>query len=102
MKILGRTKLAEFSAQFPTAASWLARFEKTAQAATWRNFADPRRQSFNHADQVQAKSGRTLHILDKGNSHRLIVAINYQAGVVTILEFLTHADYERQKWLDRH
>ncbi len=34
----------------------------------------------------------------KGNDYRLIVHINYQAGIIYIKYLLTHKEYDKDKW----
>lgn len=34
----------------------------------------------------------------RGNNYRLLTAISYPAGVVNVLQFLTHAEYDKEKW----
>ena len=34
----------------------------------------------------------------KGNRYRLIAAIHYQWGMVYVLRFLTHAQYDKDQW----
>ena len=37
----------------------------------------------------------------RGNHYRLLTWVSYRAGVVTVIEFLTHAEYDKEKWKDR-
>jgi mRNA interferase HigB len=34
----------------------------------------------------------------KGNRYRLIVDIDYESGVIYFKYFLTHADYDKDRW----
>lgn len=77
---------------------WLA----TVQAARWRSIDDVR-QTYPHADAAQVRSKATVTIFNiKGNAYRLIAAIHYKTGIVFIRDFMTHAEYSRNKWQERH
>ena len=57
------------------------------------------RQTFRSADAVKLESGTTVTIFNiRGNHFRLITTINYGLGAVQILMFLTHAEYDKEKW----
>lgn len=73
--------------------SQIAKWYDLASKATWRNLADVR-QTFRSADQVGDKTVFNI----KGNSYRLIVKIEYDAGRVYIKNLLTHAEYDKGKW----
>jgi mRNA-degrading endonuclease HigB of HigAB toxin-antitoxin module/antitoxin component HigA of HigAB toxin-antitoxin module len=72
-----------------------------AKAATWKNLTETRR-TYPHADEVKVASGATMTVFNiKGNAYRLIVAIHYNKGIVYIRDFMTHAEYSKDKWKDR-
>jgi mRNA-degrading endonuclease HigB of HigAB toxin-antitoxin module len=61
------------------------------------------RRTFPTADgvAVAAAGGLTLVVTVfniRGNKYRLITAINYPDAVVTVLFFLTHAQYDSDRW----
>ena len=60
-----------------------------AQGVSWRNTADVRG-TFRRASVLN----RERVVFDIGD-HRLIVAVNYTAGLVDIKFFGTHAEYDR-------
>lgn len=66
---------------------WLA----IAAEARWRNPEDVKR---SHPKASILKGGRAVFNI-KGNDYRLVTALNYQAGVLTIRFFGTHAEYDR-------
>jgi mRNA interferase HigB len=66
---------------------WLA----IAAAAEWRNPGDVKR---SHPKVSILKGGRAVFNI-KGNDYRLVVAINYRAGVLAIRFFGTHAEYDK-------
>jgi mRNA interferase HigB len=66
---------------------WLA----IAQRADWRNPEDVKA---SHPRASILKGGRVVFDI-KGNDYRLIAAVQYQAGVLVIRFFGSHAEYDR-------
>jgi mRNA interferase HigB len=66
---------------------WLA----IAGQARWRS---PEEVKASHPKASILKGGRVVFNI-KGNDFRLVAAIQYQAGVVVIRFFGTHAEYDR-------
>jgi mRNA interferase HigB len=67
--------------------AWLS----IAENARWRGPEDVKH---SHPKASVLKGGRAVFNI-KGNDYRLIVAINYIAGVVAIRFFGTHAEYDK-------
>jgi mRNA interferase HigB len=67
--------------------AWLA----IASRAHWRN---PEEVKFSHPKASILKRGRVVFNM-KGNDYRLVAAVQYQAGVLVIRFFGTHAEYDR-------
>lgn len=67
--------------------AWLS----IAAHANWRGPEDVKH---SHPKVSILKGGRTVFNI-KGNDYRLVTAVNYQAGVVAIRFFGTHAEYDR-------
>ena len=61
-----------------------------AERAEWRNPEDVKR---SHPKASILKGGRVVFNI-KGNDYRLVAALNYQAGVLVIRFFGTHAEYD--------
>jgi mRNA interferase HigB len=60
------------------------------------------RKAYPHADAVEVSSGNIVTVFNiRGNRYRLIVAIKYEWAMVYVLRFLTHAEYDRDKWKDQ-
>ena|SRR2546427_3805095 len=73
----------------PSLDSWY----KITRNVIWRNFADVR-MTFNSADIYKC-----CVIFDiGGNKYRLIAYIDYEIQTISIVEVLTHADYDKDKW----
>ena len=62
-----------------------------ARRAQWRN---PEEVKASHPRASILKGGRVVFNI-KGNDHRLIAALQYQAGVLVIRFFGSHAQYDR-------
>ena len=70
---------------------------KAVAISRWDNFADVRA-TFGKADQVK---GRDLVVFNiGGNKYRLIARIRYKRKTLFIRAILTHAEYDKQQWLD--
>ena len=70
------------------------------EGAEWRSLEDVRR-DFPTADGVSVKSGRVATVFNiRGNKYRLVTAIHYNRGVVYVMRFYTHAEYDRDRWKD--
>jgi len=67
--------------------AWLAIVDR----ANWRNPEDVKR---SHPKASILKGGRVVFNI-KGNDYRLIATVNYQAGVLAIRFFGTHAEYDQ-------
>ena len=67
--------------------AWLA----IAERAQWRNPEDVKA---SHPKASILKAGRAVFNI-KGNDYRLVAAVQYQAGVLVIRFFGTHAEYDR-------
>jgi len=77
---------------------WLKSWTVVVKSSEWKNLQDLQR-VYPSADSVKVKSGRSVTIFDVcGNDYRLITAIHYDKQRVYTLEFLTHAEYDKNKW----
>ena len=64
----------------------------------WPNLAELRR-VIPSADEVPVASGRRVVIFNiGGNKYRLIAAVHYNTQIVYALLFMTHAEYNKDKW----
>jgi mRNA interferase HigB len=98
MRIVSIGRLDEFAGRHPDAVEALSAWKQTVAKATWRSLMDVR-QTYSHADGVRVAGGRTITVFNiRGNNYRLLTAIDYRIGVVNILGFLTHAEYDKEKW----
>ena len=93
MIILKEELLPGFIAAHPEAKNSLLRWHALTNAATWYRLMDVR-QSFRSADQVC----QCLVFDILGNNYRLITGVNYAHQIITLFHFLTHKEYDRDRW----
>jgi len=102
MRVIKPATLSGYWARFADARRPLKTWLVEAKAARWQSLDDVRR-TFPHADAATVASGATVTIFNiKGNAYRLITAIHYNTGILYIRDFLTHAEYSKNKWKERH
>jgi mRNA interferase HigB len=100
VRIIKESALAAFAVTHPQAAKGLAVWRRIMPQEQFRRFADLRR-CFGSADQVRVASGNPVMLFNVcGNNYRLICAIHYDTGKVFLLRFLTHAEYDKERWKD--
>ena len=98
MRLITAGRLAQFGRRHADARGALADWRELTEAARWGNLVETRR-TFPHADEVVAGSGRPVTVFNiRGNHYRLITAIHYNTGIVYVMRFLTHAEYDRDAW----
>ncbi len=98
MRIIKESALRGFANRHPEAESGLMVWRRIVRAESFRHFADLRR-VFRSADQVRVASGNPVVVFNiKGNVYRLICALHYDTGKVFLLRFLTHAEYDKDRW----
>jgi mRNA interferase HigB len=93
MLIVTEARLGEYTRRHPEAASALFRWAGITRGAVWGNLVKVR-MVFRHADQVGACT--VFNIM--GNNYRLITRVDYGLQTVTLKHFLTHEQYDRDKW----
>jgi mRNA interferase HigB len=91
--IISTSRLKPYYALYPNAQSSLQTWIKVVNKASWQNLAETR-ETFPSADSV--KNFTVFNIA--GNHYRLITKIDYKSKKIYIRHFLTHADYDKNKW----
>jgi mRNA interferase HigB len=100
VRIVKEKFLRDAAEQHPKAAKYLAAWTTTVRTAAWRNMADVR-VYYGSADVVHVRSGRPVIVFNVcGNTYRLIVAMHFNSQMAFILRFLTHAEYDKDRWKD--
>ncbi len=98
MRIITIPRVREYERAYPIAAASLERWIALTRAAIWTNFENLK-STFDSADAVEVASGHRVVVFNiSGNKFRLITAIHYDVRKVSVLRFLTHAEYSKEKW----
>ncbi|MBO0722116.1 MAG: type II toxin-antitoxin system HigB family toxin [Blastocatellia bacterium] len=85
--------IAKFAKKHARARSSLNTWYNITLKARWKNF-DDLKMTFRSADVY----GQCVIFNIGGNNYRLIASINYQLEQVYVLNVLTHAEYDKNKW----
>jgi mRNA interferase HigB len=73
---------------------WMALIED----ARWNNLVEMRA-VIPSADEIIVASRRRVVIFNiGGNEYRLIAAVHYNTQIVYVLRFMTHSQYDKNKW----
>ncbi len=91
MILNGRDLLAAFGKRHERARKAIAAWVAEVEQATWKTSRDVKKR-YPAADPI----GANRMVFDlKGNDYRLVVVIQYMAGVVVVRFIGTHAEYDR-------
>jgi len=93
VRLIAIKNLREAATIYPDVAIVIEDFYQILKAASWQNLEEVK-QSFASAEAV----GNFTVFNIKGNRYRLILYINYQKQIAFFKYFLTHADYDKDKW----
>ena len=93
MNVISYKRIREFASSYRDAAESLRAWYTTAKKSHWQNLAELK-QVYPSADMVSRYTVFNI----RGNKYRLLTAITYPALVVNVLQFLTHAEYDKEKW----
>ena len=91
MRIISRRTLREFWERHPDARQALQAWYSDAKRAVWKRPADIK-EVYRNAS-IIAHNRVVFNI--KGNRYRLVVAVNYEYGMVYIRFVGTHEEYDR-------
>ena len=97
MHVISKKKLREFWQRHAPAESPLRAWYATARKATWRTFADVRR-DFGSVDVYR----QFLIFNIGGNKFRLIVVAHFNRGRLYVRHVLTHKEYDKGDWKGDH
>ena len=98
MRIIKEQFLREAAPPKSKAGKWLEAWRLSVKAAEWENL-DEVRKTYPSADSVEVDSGRSVTVFNVcGNDYRLLTAIHYDKQRVYTLQFLTHAEYDKDYW----
>ncbi len=93
MHLIAISKLRQAAAQFPDVADQIEDWYQVVKSVDWQSLVEVR-QTYGSAEAV----GNFTVFNIKGNSYRLIVAINYRKQTIYFKYFLTHAQYDKDDW----
>ena len=91
MRVIAKSTLRDFWARHKDCEQQLKSWFNEAERAVWSSPADIK----TDYPSASILTGNRVVFNIKGNSYRLIVKINYNAGVIWIRFIGTHADYDQ-------
>ena len=92
MLIVGRERVEQFLRKNAAARTPMARWFEITADAEWHSILDVR-QTFRSADAVKGTDLTCFNI--GGNNYRLLTIVSYDQQIVSIVELMTHADYDK-------
>lgn len=91
MRIIAKSKIIDYSSDYPDAQTALEDWYQKTKNAEWTCFADMKK-TFNSVDNV----GNQHYVFNiKGNNYRLVVVIKFTIKTVLIRFIGTHEDYDK-------
>jgi len=97
MHIIARPAIANAIMKHPDAANWLNHWWRVAGTERWQSLVAVR-VAYPSTDQVDC----CLVFNVRGNTYRLICRVTYanpwQRGTLLVKHFLTHAEYDKERW----
>lgn len=98
MRIIAAATVKDWALRYADAGRALEKWMDLVEEAEWRNLVEVRA-VLPSADEVIVNSGRPVVVFNiGGNKYRLIAAIHFDKQRVYAMEFLTHAEYDKDKW----
>jgi mRNA interferase HigB len=93
VEISGLADLERFLRKHAGARGPMNRWIEIAEAADWESIIDARK-SFPTADLIKETTLTVFNIA--GNNYRLLTYVSYKRQVISIVELLTHPEYDRK------
>ncbi|CCQ50385.1 type II toxin-antitoxin system HigB family toxin [Crocosphaera watsonii WH 8501] len=93
MHLISAGKLKQVASKYPDVTKTIKAFCQTIKKAQWKNLIELQ-QVYREAEAV----GNFTVLNLKGNKYRLILDIDYEEQVAYFKYFLTHAEYDKEKW----
>jgi mRNA interferase HigB len=93
MHLIAISRLRRDAESYADVRKQIQDWHSTVRGANWRNLEEVR-QVYREAEAV----GNFTVFNIKGNAYRLIVSIRYETGTVYYKYFLTHAEYDKDRW----
>ncbi len=92
MDLIGTDVLEKFAKRHPKVRPALDRWVSLTKVADWQSLQDVKT-TFPATDYIP-QNQYCFNI--GGNNYRLLTAISFQLGTVTVLDLMTHADYDKK------
>ncbi len=93
MNLISLSNLKKDTARYPDVKAQVESWFATVKKAQWQNLEEVKK-TYRDAEAV----GNFTVFNIKGNNYRLIVGINYQTQTIYYKYFLTHSEYDKNKW----
>ena len=93
MHLISFGKLKAEAIKFPDVSRQIQDWHNSIKNADWKNLEELQ-QVHTSAEAV----GNFTVFNVKGNAYRLIVDIDYEEAIIYFKYFLTHAEYDKEKW----
>lgn len=93
MHLISIRNLRIDASQFPDVKKQVEDWYATTRKTEWKNLEDVR---LIYRDAEAVGNFTVFNI--KGNAYRLIVGIDYENQVIYYKYFITHAEYDKDKW----
>lgn len=101
VRVIKPSRIRQHAKDYPDAKMALLGWLRIARRASWGSLQDVRK-DMPHADGVDVYSGRTVTVFNiGGNKYRLITSIVYRSYTVYVLRFLTHKEYNTEKYKEQ-
>jgi mRNA interferase HigB len=102
VRLTGRRIIEKFAKKHRDAQAWLAEWTRNVERADWRGIQDVRKLYHATDGGVRIGNKKLVTVFNvKGNEYRLIADIVYGAGIVNVLDLMTHAEYSQNLWKNR-
>jgi mRNA interferase HigB len=93
MRLISMPRLRQDASRYPDVKKQIENWYDVVKKANWQNLEQVRK---NYRE-AEAVGNFTIFNL-KGNHYRLIVGINYENETIYYKYFLTHSEYDKERW----
>jgi|SRR4051812_15059983 mRNA interferase HigB len=102
MRLIGQDVLVRAMKKHVDAGRWLTLWAATVADAACQSIEELRT-DYPSADGLKLQSRVVVTVFNvTGNNHRLLTNVDYAGQVVQVLELLTHAEYDKERWKVRY